>query len=178
MSKSLECFKLFKKGYSYNQIAKILECSKGTISYHLRIHKQQQLEKRVNNKNLLLTQILSENFSGKEEFLLKYSGQLTKREITYICRNKFPIFAAPISKYYYRDRRRAYKQALVDSKGGKCSVCGYNKCLKSLQFHHTIPGEKDFNISGVSWGKFEEIRKELDKCILVCANCHGEIHDK
>lgn len=70
------------------------------------------------------------------------------------------------------------KQKAVDYKGGKCIVCGYNKCLAAMDFHHTNPLEKDGYGSGalkVHW-KFERNISELDKCILVCVRCHREIH--
>ncbi len=76
-------------------------------------------------------------------------------------------------------RRKALKQMAVDHMGGKCSRCGYDRCVEALQFHHTDPTKKDFGISahGVtrSWAK---IKLELDKCILVCGNCHMEIHSE
>lgn len=63
----------------------------------------------------------------------------------------------------------------VARKGGKCKFCGYNRCIDALDFHHLE--EKGFGLSkdGVTraWSKVE---KELDKCVLVCANCHREIH--
>lgn len=69
----------------------------------------------------------------------------------------------------------------VEYKGGQCNKCGYSKCIKALEFHHIDPNEKDFNLTKVrilSWdNQKERIIKELDKCILVCANCHREIHD-
>lgn len=71
-------------------------------------------------------------------------------------------------------RNRVKTEAVV-YKGGKCSICGYNKCQKALDFHHLNPLEKDFNISGGT-RSFESIKKELDKCVLVCSNCHTEIH--
>ena len=64
----------------------------------------------------------------------------------------------------------------LDYKGNKCELCGYNKCKTSLHFHHKDPKEKEFKISG-NWGlNWERVKRELDKCMLVCANCHGEIH--
>ena len=71
-------------------------------------------------------------------------------------------------------RQRA-KIKLVEYKGGKCEKCGYNKCIDALDFHHKDPNEKDFTISGKSWS-FDRLKSEVDKCILVCANCHREIH--
>ena len=67
------------------------------------------------------------------------------------------------------------KQKLVDYKGGGCCVCGYNRCLPNLIFHHLDPAEKDFRISGMSRG-FEKLKVEVDKCILLCCRCHGEVH--
>jgi hypothetical protein len=68
------------------------------------------------------------------------------------------------------------KQKSIDYLGGKCKICGYNKCNAALQFHHKNPAEKDFTISmATSWG-FEKIKSELDKCVLLCANCHAEVH--
>lgn len=60
-------------------------------------------------------------------------------------------------------------------KGDKCQIRGYNKCIQALEFYHLDSTKKDFSPSGItkSWGT---IKKELDKCILLCANCHREIH--
>lgn len=62
-----------------------------------------------------------------------------------------------------------------------CEICGYNKCIEALDFHHRDPSKKDFTISstrkgGKGVGSWPELKKELDKCILVCSNCHREIH--
>lgn len=67
------------------------------------------------------------------------------------------------------------KQKLVDYKGGKCSRCGYDKYIGCLTFHHRDPEEKEIAISS-STKSFEALKKEVDKCDLVCHNCHGEIH--
>lgn len=75
------------------------------------------------------------------------------------------------------NRRREIKRMAVEYKGGCCSICGYNKCVAALQFHHIDPTLKDFAIgSDGETRSWERTRIELDKCILVCANCHAEIH--
>ena len=74
-------------------------------------------------------------------------------------------------------KRRAIKKALVNYKGGKCEKCGYNKCLRALEFHHLNPNEKDFGIS-TNVKDFNLLKQEVDKCILVCSNCHAEIHEE
>lgn len=82
--------------------------------------------------------------------------------------------SATIQQVLKSDQRK--KQRLVNSLGGKCCICGYNKCLSALQFHHKNPEEKDFTISQNAHIAFEKALQEVKKCILVCANCHREIH--
>ena len=83
---------------------------------------------------------------------------------------------------YYNDKsdislRKIIKKWALEYKGYKCSICGYDRCSDALEFHHTNPNEKDFIIGDRNntqdWPK---IKAELDKCILVCANCHRELH--
>mgnify|MGYP002507682637 CR=1 FL=1 len=74
----------------------------------------------------------------------------------------------------FRNKR---KQKAIDYKGGKCSICGYNKCNRSLQFHHLDETTKELELSSSWSASWERTKKELDKCILVCANCHGEMHE-
>ena len=61
-------------------------------------------------------------------------------------------------------------------RGGKCIRCGYNTCIKALEFHHIDPSKKDFTISNDNF-KLKEAIEESKKCILLCANCHRELHD-
>lgn len=80
------------------------------------------------------------------------------------------------SENVMRSQRRK-KQHAVDVFGGECCMCGYNKCVEALEFHHLDKNEKEESPSTaiLRWS-FERAKKELDKCILVCANCHREIH--
>ena len=76
-------------------------------------------------------------------------------------------------------RRRKVKAMAVEHKGGQCERCGYNKFLGALEFHHKDPSKKDFGISseGItrSWAK---VKTELDKCVMLCSNCHKEVHEE
>ena len=74
-------------------------------------------------------------------------------------------------------RRLRLKTLMVNSRGGKCQVCGYSRCLVALDFHHIDEKTKKFELSQRSLTKdLKSIYEEVDKCLLVCANCHREIH--
>lgn len=76
-----------------------------------------------------------------------------------------------------RKRRRKVREMSIEYKGGQCTQCGYNRCFDALEFHHQDSSKKDFGISDKGYTRsWEKIRAELDKCVLVCANCHREIH--
>lgn len=75
-------------------------------------------------------------------------------------------------------KRRALKKMLIEYKGGKCERCGYNKCMRALEFHHLNPSEKDFGLSKCLTKSVAALKAEADKCILLCANCHAEIHQE
>lgn len=76
-----------------------------------------------------------------------------------------------------KERLRKFKQQCVEYKGGKCKICGYCRCLAALDFHHSDPSQKEFQISHGRFCVFgEKVKLELDKCDLLCANCHRESH--
>lgn len=76
------------------------------------------------------------------------------------------------------ERRRRIKQKAVEYKGGSCERCGYNKSNAAMDFHHIDPNEKDCSVSHISNKKWEYIKEELDKCQLLCATCHREVHEE
>jgi predicted HNH restriction endonuclease len=73
-------------------------------------------------------------------------------------------------------RRKNLRERAVAHLGGKCQICGYDKSVNAFDFHHIDPLEKDFTISDrmTSWAAIES---ELKKVVLLCANCHREVHD-
>ena len=102
---------------------------------------------------------------------------------------KMEIAESKIRKFYVIDGqgesaiinkrvRRRTKEWLVRMAGNKCSICGYDKTLSALCFHHIDPSTKKFDISGVSltWD-LKRIVDEVKKCALLCSNCHFEVHD-
>lgn len=76
----------------------------------------------------------------------------------------------------HRNERRAYKAKCVTYLGGACVRCGYSRCQAALDFHHRDPLQKDYTIGSQSWEDLEKIKPELDKCDLLCRNCHAEVH--
>lgn len=112
----------------------------------------------------------------KGEIVLKNQCRLcyNKYQSAY-CRNNKKHIARVIRCQKVRIKKYQEKKCSTG-----CSICGYNKCARSLQYHHLNREDKEFNIScvvsrhGVSKEKF---KKELEKCILLCANCHGEVEE-
>lgn len=84
----------------------------------------------------------------------------------------------PCSNDYFRERTRKRKIEAVAYKGGKCARCNgvFNPCV--YDFHHLDPSEKLAKPSQFLSGSWDKLAMELDKCIMVCANCHRLIHEE
>jgi len=78
-----------------------------------------------------------------------------------------------------QQRGRKRKLELIKLKGGKCGHCLYDKNFSALEFHHIEPKKKKFQLDlrSLSNRKWEVILKEAEKCILICSNCHTELHN-
>lgn len=85
-------------------------------------------------------------------------------------------YCIPCMKDQALVRQRALKLQAIRYKGAKCQRCGYDRCVGALEFHHRDPSGKDFSLGHTKNTNFEKVRAELDKCDLLCANCHREIH--
>jgi hypothetical protein len=72
-------------------------------------------------------------------------------------------------------RLQKMKRILVEEGGGGCAVCGYDAYIGNLHFHHVDPSTKSFPLSMGKGKSLAAYREEAKKCVLVCANCHGEI---
>lgn len=98
-----------------------------------------------------------------EDFYLKTHGK--PYPYCYKCANNRKVIA-----------QQLIKQKAVNVLGGICEICSYNKYVGALQFHHLDPKKKDFSISAAKNSSMERLLPEIMKCVLVCANCHFEIH--
>jgi 5-methylcytosine-specific restriction endonuclease McrA len=76
---------------------------------------------------------------------------------------------------YVLRRKQKVKLMLVAQAGGCCQVCGYDRHVGSLQFHHLDPATKAFELHSGTGRSYDAQLLEAQKCVLVCANCHGEI---
>lgn len=80
--------------------------------------------------------------------------------------------------------RRQLKEDCIKIMGGKCNVCGYNSYIEAMDFHHVNPESKEHGISLLlnkaimNNNLLVVLRKEIEKCILLCSNCHSELHAK
>jgi transposase-like protein len=72
-------------------------------------------------------------------------------------------------------RRRRVKQLLVVEAGGRCRLCGYDRCTAALQFHHLDPAAKEFGLAQRGARSLVKLRAESEKCVLLCSNCHAEV---
>lgn len=98
-------------------------------------------------------------------------------------KNNVKYHLSPSQRDYYKSKRRENKRKRMTElklkHGGKCKICEYNKCFDALQFHHTNPSNKIGEVSKLYFSKSKKAAfEEADKCILICANCHAEIHSK
>lgn len=182
--------KLRKEKRTYNEIQKILNCSKSTISYHC-CHLNDNSELSWNNKNLhyknknafkewdeqikyqikilynygLLTTEIADLFTIEVEKIRSFCKQLNK-----------PQYSSLTNYEKVKRRRKKIKILGVLYLGGKCQQCGYNKYFENLEFHHLNPSEKEFTISKKCNHRWLTIKKELSKCIILCSTCHRELH--
>jgi transposase len=140
------------KGLSISEIAKETRVSCGTVQYWLRYHKLKTKNVQYAHKERLC-RICGEKDTSK-------FGE-RKASLCVRCEGK--------------RRHRKNKLRAVEYKGGKCSSCGYAKCLGALDFHHADK-DKDPNWVKMRCWKFERIIPELNKCVLLCRNCHAEEH--
>lgn len=74
------------------------------------------------------------------------------------------------------DFRKRRKENLIKVLGSQCCLCGYKKCVGALEFHHIEPQNKKYQLSSGNCHNFKEDLEEAKKCLLVCSNCHREIH--
>jgi hypothetical protein len=161
--KSLEA--LIETGATMREMAHALEVSPSAIQYRLKklgLHTKNGVGRRpdVNGQKLPVTTGTCRRHGETQYVLQGHGGYRCKR-----CR------VEAVAR-----RRRRVKEQLVKEAGGRCLLCGYDKCQAALHFHHVDPSSKLFGLAmGGITRAIDEARREAKKCILVCSNCHAEI---
>lgn len=166
--------KLRKEGKTYKDIVELIGVSKGVVSRVCQENGLAQTFIELTPEIIQKCQNLY-NEIGNIKIVAKQVGISYERLRTVI---KIKSITSVKSSYeHLKERRKKLKNELIEYKGGKCQICGYDRCIEALEFHHLDPTQKDFIISDSSkHHTLDEMKQEVDKCILVCANCHREIH--
>jgi DNA-binding CsgD family transcriptional regulator len=130
-------------------------------------------------KSLYKEEIIKLRSEGKTYSEIASILKCSRTLITYFLNVNYQSNHQNRSKTFKKTNRFAKKQEVKNKFGGKCQICSYDKCQNVLSFHHLPGTDKKFTISDAIVRKRkseQELVDELKKCILVCANCHGEIH--
>ena len=177
-----EILKLRIEGRSYREIELILGKPRSTISYNCKlmginepidgIKRNYEKIKNIHEINeYYLTHTIeetSEFFNISKTSVIKYVNpkveKLTEDERKRRNYNRV------------KNRRQKLKEKGILFLGGKCSNCSYDKCTSALEFHHVDPKQKEFTIGQNTCMSWDKIKNELGKCILLCSNCHRELH--
>jgi transposase len=155
---------LVEQGLSIAQIAQAVGFSKATVRHWLQrygLRTQTGSRAAKARQQGLLNVTLSCPRHGEADFILEGRGYYRCK----LCRQE-----------RVAQRRRDIKALLVAEAGGACCLCGYDRFLGSLQFHHLDPRQKRLGLSANGLAlSVATARAEAKKCVLVCANCHGEL---
>lgn len=112
---------------------------------------------------------------------IKCNNKLTGSQTKFCSVDCLAAFGSQVGQHYDAQKKRGIsrKLHLIERSGGKCSICGYNKNISSLCFHHEDPSTKSFelDIRRLSNNSMKTIEEEFKKCILLCHNCHNELHN-
>jgi len=168
---------LRRQGKSIDQIVHLVGASQGSVSAWVRDVKLTEEQKRA-----LAHRSVKHLIKGRKKGVVSKRRAKMGEAAWEIYQKNRQAKAALVNKethnsLWWRHKRRELKEKLVRYKGGKCVLCGYNKYLSALEFHHKDPLKKEFTISSYNSINFEKVRKEVDKCELLCNRCHTEIHE-
>jgi predicted transcriptional regulator len=171
---------LRREGKSVNVIQKITGLSKSTVSKYC---KDNGLGGRADGK----VRLSDDKVKEINEYYQTHTRQetadffnMSPHSVKYYVEKKVTLLTDEerIRNNYLHVKsfRRRNKERAVEYKGGECVKCGYKKCIIALEFHHLDPEKKDFTPSSNMNMSWDKIKEELDKCILLCSNCHRELH--
>lgn len=164
---------LIEFGYSQRDLANKLETSQSNIKYWLKKFEIKTKYNRYNKDRYLINggKVCSKckNLKDTSDFYKRYNTN----------RDGLAGYCKECSNEYHGNRVKEVKLKMIDYKGGKCCDCNLkiedsHYCVFDL--HHLDPNDKDPNFSKIKYQKWENIIKEIDKCVLLCSNCHRLRH--
>jgi transposase len=158
---------LVEAGMSIAEIAQVVGRSKPTVRHWLRKYelatgRREQRERRREARNAQAPSLIEKcRHHGDTEHYLDNRGYYRCKR----CRTEAVV-----------RRRRKVRQTLVLEAGGCCLICGYDRYVGALEFHHVDPAAKSFGLSlrGLT-PSIARLRTEAQKCVLLCSNCHAEV---
>jgi transposase len=163
---------LVQCGMTIAEIATQVGRSKGTVQYWLRryglqttngLRKKSRERLRVAKETGQLIVMGTCAHHGETELFLEGRGYYRCKR----CRSE------AVAR-----RRRKVREILVAEAGGRCCICGYDRSVAALEFHHLDPRTKRMPLSsqGIAYA-IDTLRREASKCVLLCANCHAEVEN-
>jgi hypothetical protein len=158
-----ELARAVKSELTIQQLARFFGRSTSTVQYWLRKHGLKTARARRS---------LSRDESGKTV------GQCRRHGLVRFARNSHDGYyrCTQCRSEDVARRRRRVKEILVAEAGGRCHLCGYDRYVGALQFHHIDPATKEFALSDAGVTRaIATAREEARKCMLVCSNCHAEV---
>lgn len=158
---------LIAEGLTQREIATRLGCSQRTVRYWLQ---RWDLHTRP-------TASRSQSREARGEGRLELDRECKKHGLTRFvldCDGTYRCRACRVDAV--SARRRRVKEILVAEAGGRCALCGYDRSIAALEFHHRDPATKRFALgaSGLT-RSLASMREEAGKCDLLCSNCHAEV---
>jgi hypothetical protein len=149
---------LISQGFSSYEIAKQMNCGQTNVRYWL--------------KKFNLT---------TKSLVCKTCGKILEGKRVIFCSMRCKHLEPKNKQNVYirqQERGKQRKLSLIKLKGGCCELCGYSKNAAALQFHHEDPTKKEHGLDArkLSNSSWEWCVSELEKCKLLCANCHAETH--
>jgi 5-methylcytosine-specific restriction endonuclease McrA len=160
---------LAAQGLSIRQIAAELGRSYSSVRYWLTAYEI----KTVRSRKARVELARAARRSGRSRFIA---------DCAHHGRTEFIVFAGDRSRCARCNveavtaRRRRVKRILVEEAGGACAICGYDRVIGALQFHHLEPASKSYGVGAQGVARsLEKARTEASKCVLLCANCHVEV---
>ncbi len=159
---------LVATGMTHRAIAEVVDRSVATVRYWLAVH-------GLDTARRLRREEVEAALAAGDTTVVRRCRHHGETEYALVGTEKRPRCKKCRSEAVARKRRRL-KRVLVKERGGSCALCGYDRCLAALQFHHLDPDTKAFGIAHRGFTRsLAAARAEAAKCVLLCSNCHAEV---